>query len=289
MVAYHAVTASEPSSTSPLASARLEDGTRIACVREREVPTMSRAVEGYFAHGIELRPGDTVVDVGANIGLFTLAAFRRCGGDVRILAFEPIPPIFRALEENVRGLGSTTVHPMRCGIGREAGEVVFAFHPNQTGFSSARPEEMRGLKQELREAYLRNLAVAPAPVRWLRWLPGFLRGRILDRLMRDTFATQDFTCRVRTLSEVVREQGIDSIDLLKVDVEASELEVLQGIEEADWPRVRQVVMELNDTDSRKDRIVSLLESHGLGRIVLEQEPILAGTHIYTLFARRDAE
>jgi FkbM family methyltransferase len=49
-----------------------------------------------------LRPGDIFVDVGANIGLFTLIAARSVGAQGRVYAFEPCAKTFQRLEDNVR-------------------------------------------------------------------------------------------------------------------------------------------------------------------------------------------
>jgi FkbM family methyltransferase len=49
-----------------------------------------------------LRPGDVFVDVGANIGLFTLIAAERAGPQGKVLAFEPTAKTFGRLVENVR-------------------------------------------------------------------------------------------------------------------------------------------------------------------------------------------
>ncbi len=56
------------------------------------------------------------------------------------------------------------------------------------------------------------------------------------------------TCRLRTLSEVIESEGVTRIDLLKVDVEGAEAAVLDGCAEKDWPRIRQVVVEVHDAD-----------------------------------------
>jgi FkbM family methyltransferase len=48
-----------------------------------------------------LRPGDVFVDVGANIGLFTLVAGRRVGQEGRVYAFEPVRGTWERLTENV--------------------------------------------------------------------------------------------------------------------------------------------------------------------------------------------
>ena len=49
-----------------------------------------------------LRPGDVFVDVGANIGLFTLIAAERVGPGGKVLAFEPTAKTFGRLVDNVQ-------------------------------------------------------------------------------------------------------------------------------------------------------------------------------------------
>ncbi len=56
--------------------------------------------ETWAVEGI-LRPGDTFVDVGANIGYFTLVASRIVGRQGRVFSFEPVPPTAERLKVNV--------------------------------------------------------------------------------------------------------------------------------------------------------------------------------------------
>ncbi|MGE5636519.1 MAG: FkbM family methyltransferase [Nocardioidaceae bacterium] len=74
-----------------------------------EVATEVAAGE-YAAPGFEVRPGDRVIDVGANAGAFAVLA-AAAGGSV--LAFEPHPDTFRWLERNVAGLD---VRPRRAAV-----------------------------------------------------------------------------------------------------------------------------------------------------------------------------
>jgi FkbM family methyltransferase len=57
-----------------------------------------------------LRPGDVYVDVGANIGMHTLAAARAMQGQGKIIAFEPFEPTMRMLEKSIwmNGFSSMT-------------------------------------------------------------------------------------------------------------------------------------------------------------------------------------
>lgn len=48
-----------------------------------------------------IKAGDTVVDVGANVGQYTLAASRHCGENGLVLAIEPNPLIFCRLQRNL--------------------------------------------------------------------------------------------------------------------------------------------------------------------------------------------
>lgn len=59
-----------------------------------------------------LRPGDVFLDVGANVGLFTLLAARHVGGSGKVHAFEPVRKTHARLIENVRlnGLTNVTCH-----------------------------------------------------------------------------------------------------------------------------------------------------------------------------------
>lgn len=49
-----------------------------------------------------IKPGDTVIDVGANIGTHAVAFSRMVGKGGRVFAFEPQPRIFKILEANIQ-------------------------------------------------------------------------------------------------------------------------------------------------------------------------------------------
>jgi len=71
-----------------------------------------------------LRPGDVVVDVGANFGLTALAAFTTVGPRGQMHAFEPHPRIFRFLLGNIELNGAeAVVTPYNLALGERAGTV----------------------------------------------------------------------------------------------------------------------------------------------------------------------
>jgi FkbM family methyltransferase len=56
-----------------------------------------------------VKPGDTVVDAGANVGYYTVIASRLVGDKGKVYAFEPEPANFALLQKNVRLNGLTNV------------------------------------------------------------------------------------------------------------------------------------------------------------------------------------
>jgi FkbM family methyltransferase len=74
----------------------------------------------YLTQGITLNPGDTVVDIGANIGSFTVLAAKVVGPGGRVISFEPVSATFARLEENVALNGYSNVECRQAAVdGRE--------------------------------------------------------------------------------------------------------------------------------------------------------------------------
>jgi FkbM family methyltransferase len=70
-----------------------------------------------------LSPGSVMLDVGANLGLFTLAASRLVGASGRVAAFEPTQSTFSILEKNLLLNGITNVMPLRIALSDHAGKA----------------------------------------------------------------------------------------------------------------------------------------------------------------------
>jgi FkbM family methyltransferase len=75
----------------------------------------------------EARPGDVVADVGASIGLYTVALANRVGPEGQVYSFEPDPVSYDWLSRNValNKLGCR-VHSLPVVVGAEEGSVDFA-------------------------------------------------------------------------------------------------------------------------------------------------------------------
>lgn len=72
-----------------------------------------------------LRPGDVAVDVGANVGVFSIAMGLAVGPAGQVIAFEPQPPIFGILERNLARHGLDNVKPHRSIVSDRIGTASF--------------------------------------------------------------------------------------------------------------------------------------------------------------------
>jgi FkbM family methyltransferase len=74
-----------------------------------------------------LKPGMTFVDLGANIGYFTVIAGKSISPGGRVYAFEPLPPIADYLERNIRENGlQDVVRVERLAVSDQSGVVRFS-------------------------------------------------------------------------------------------------------------------------------------------------------------------
>jgi FkbM family methyltransferase len=249
-----------------------------------------QAVDDYFRPDFQFRPGMTVLDVGAHIGMFSLEVLRRCGGEVRLLAVEPAPETFAYLERNVRGLFPTSrVTLLRCALADRIGQATFYYRPRRPVISSLQSKPPGDS-----EVLIDGMLQAP-PAQWralfprLHRLPRTLGKALLHLSARLTEAqVVESPCAVETVSGVLREHGIERVDYLKIDVEGAELDVLRGIEHDDWPKIQRLAAEVHDLDGRVETIREMLKRAGFEHIEVSQEWPFEGTEIWMLHARRAA-
>jgi len=136
-----------------------------------------------------VKPGDTVLDIGANIGAHTLGLARSVGAKGKVFAFEPADFAFQKLLRNL------ALNP----------ELEQRTHASQAMLGSGTEKPRAGV-------------YASWPLEKVDSVHPKHRGRFVS--------TQGAVAD--TLDGFVERQGIGRINLIKMDVDGNELPVLQG-------------------------------------------------------------
>ncbi|WP_406826316.1 amino acid adenylation domain-containing protein [Pedobacter sp. KACC 23697] len=224
----------------------------------------------YLKYGITIPDNACIVDIGANIGMFSVFAGMQAK-NVKVFSFEPLPPTFELLRLN------TSLYPydynvFNIGISDREETAVFSYFPNATVLSS-RYSEGEDITETVKQTILNKEGDSQTD----------LTDGEVNELLKDRLITEKFECKLKSLSQIIAEHGITQIDYLKIDVEKSELDVLNGILAEDWKKIKQIVLEIHDIDGRLELIKTLLTSHGFN-IQINQNAYLNGTALYDVYA-----
>ncbi|MGD9690176.1 MAG: FkbM family methyltransferase [Phycisphaerales bacterium] len=113
---------------------------------DRWVYFLGRYYEGHtqLLFQLALRPGDTFVDIGANIGMTTLCAAALVRPEGRIVSFEPNPRVFERLKGHVAANGLESIVELRNrGVADAPGELELHVprHTGQASFALVHEEQ----------------------------------------------------------------------------------------------------------------------------------------------------
>jgi natural product biosynthesis luciferase-like monooxygenase protein/FkbM family methyltransferase len=268
---------------SALARCTLPNGLTVAHFDRRQTNGLYKELfedRRCLQHGIDLPPGATIFDVGANIGLFTLQVLQE-HPDASVFAFEPMPRTFEILQANTEGYGAQ-VRLSDYAVGSRAGTDQFAFYPQLAALSGrhgdrdARRAEAQALVSLSSQAAAIASTDAPAPAE-------------LQQLLDARYARETIDRPVTTLAAEIARHRLATVDLLKIDVEGAELDVLNGIGDENWPRIRQVVVEAHSTQAAQE-IAGILHARGFTVATDNMVDIHGaesdGVHVSMITARR---
>ena len=133
--------------------------------------------------------GDTVVDVGAHIGLYTLIAAKKVGPSGKVIAIEPDPENFKILKKNILLNLLMNVEALQCAV-YSTKEKVKLFLPEIEGGRTIFNTVMQD---------------------------------------RARTSTENFIeVEANTLDNILESINITEVNWIKIDVEGAELEVLKG-------------------------------------------------------------
>ncbi|MFG2500631.1 amino acid adenylation domain-containing protein [Streptomyces sp. NPDC048441] len=203
----------------------------------------------YLREGIRVTPGSVVIDVGANVGMFSLQVATEAPGS-RIIAIEPAPAAFARLRANSALYGDAWT-PVAAALSAAAGRATLTSYADHSMLATLHPAEDED----------RNLLKSLAEQRLGRGLDPAESGH-LDELLDEQLAPTAVECELTTLSQVIRDHGLARVDLLKIDAQRAEWDILLGIDDGHWPLIRQIVLEAQGDASHLGRIREALVDRG---------------------------
>jgi amino acid adenylation domain-containing protein/FkbM family methyltransferase len=228
----------------------------------------------YLRHGVTIGDGDIVVDVGGNVGMFMLFAHSQARLE-RHVAFEPNPLAADVFRTNVE-LHGTSAELHEVAVGATDGFADLTSYDEFSYLSGLHADGCR--EKALVSSFLRQAAERDSRV-----------AESLDELHELTatrLKAHSHRVLMRRLSGLLAEHRVDRIDLLKINVERSEVAVLQGVDPEDWRMVRQVVLELEDADGALGEARALLEHAGFSVSVDRDWSVGREQAVYYLYATR---
>jgi FkbM family methyltransferase len=176
--------------------------------------------------------GQTVFDVGANIGEYAVRQALRVGKGGCVFAFEPNPDAYSRLLRNIQINDLSNVVSFPLAVSRASGKVLFSRDKRST-----------------------------------------LAGRIVDAGVSADLSSEIISSDAVSLDEIVESRQVRIIDVLKIDVEGSELLVLDGARRHALPITRNVILEYHSPDLRKE-IERILTTEFRFRRLMDRENVL---------------
>jgi FkbM family methyltransferase len=253
---------------------RLPNGLSVDSLNNNDTLMVYRDIfedDCYRRHGVTIADGDCILDVGANTGLFILY-LNEILTDACIYAFEPVPATFGVLRRNMARHNHLPIELFNVGLSRRSGPAAFTHYPRMSNASTMYPDDSARAAQRGRDYVIGRIGDLPRPFAYaLALLPMPLKNFVAERVRKHYLKSQAVTCELRTLSEFLAEHRIPRVDLLKIDAERSEQPILAGLAEDDWPKIRQLVVEVHEGDDATLAMVDLLRHRGF-RAAVEPNP-----------------
>ena len=203
---------------------------RMAFLRNDNIIGRSLRLYGEWAEAeielakVFLRPGDRVLDVGANIGTHSIAYGLLVGESGEVISCEPHPYMFELLSRNTRENSPSQVKLLNTAVGASSGTLWMDL--------PAQEATLNFVSLQASEA----LPVQEPQKMWVQ------KARV--QVARDCLDNLD--------------QG--PVRLLKIDVEGSEIQVLQGASQL-LTNHRPIVMAESNTTAYSWPVIQSLQSH----------------------------
>jgi len=188
----------------------------------------------YDYPGFQIHPTDTIVDIGANMGVFVLWAAKQATQG-KVIAIEPTSAM-DVLRMNVDRNSLTNVVPVPVAAGNDGATFEIVTYP---GFNIV------------------NHHAGWQPKMWTKffiWL--------LYRKYQSAPVTE--RAPVKSLKKILDENGVDLVNYLKCDCEGGEYEIFRGLDDATFARIDKIAMEFHEyaPGQHRSELIELLQRHG---------------------------
>ena len=196
--------------------AKLHNGLRLRVDLSNTIGRSIRmrgSYEPVVEHAIvsRLGPGDCFVDVGSNVGYFSLIASQVVGTSGKVVAVEPVAEVACLLRETIAANSISNISVHQCAVSDHAGSAIMQVQ-RSSGVS-------------------------------------FLGDR--DHRLPGDAVRQEETVSVSTLDELVQSHGSSPLRVVKIDVEGREIAVLKGARETLRNARPTLVIEVSEQNLRR--------------------------------------
>jgi amino acid adenylation domain-containing protein/FkbM family methyltransferase len=283
LVAYVAAKRAHSPVVGGLSRIELPGGLAVATPSPDEALFLYRQIfdeDEYARFGLRIGPDAVIVDVGANIGLFSLWAARQADG-VRVVAVEPNPDTLPYLQANLE-LNSVAAEVVPMAVTDRSGTATLTSFP-QLSYLSGLGTDREEAAAELVESHFRSTAAATGDT-------GTTDEAELAQLRRDTerrLAATRHQVETTDLSSIFDRFALDRVDLLKINTEGAELDVLRGLRPEHWPRVRQVCLEVERASAVGPEIRKILTNAGFSLHEIDDWNVGTAADVTYVYATRE--
>jgi phthiocerol/phenolphthiocerol synthesis type-I polyketide synthase E len=263
----------------------LPNNRTVACFGEFSALDVYKDVyedKSYIQEGLNINPGDVVVDVGANIGLWSLFVMEQVP-QIKLVAVEPIPQIFEALQKNIEDHQppESSVTALNIGLAEQEKTAKFNFYPRVPQLSSEIPFD--------HDHFFKSMSGSNESGNALAALLSRLRTWAAAKIWSLRHRPQEVECQLKTFSQMIDELQLGRIDFVKLDAENAEWGVIAGISEEDWPKIRQMSIEVHTNipggQNLVEEITALLQSKGF-TVTVDFDSRFSPVGVHMMFAKR---
>lgn len=185
----------------------------------------------YLLENVELPEDALIIDLGAQIGLFSVYASNKAK---KIFSFEPVPENYKLMLKNIElNKLENKIVPFNLAVSdKKEKQKIFLSEKNSAGHS------IYGYLEEEKN----NSGYAKK----------FLEAKSFSK---KNYVNADSI----SLSGIFKKNGIKQCDLLKADIEGAEYKVFYNLPDNLFKKIKKIVMECHNIDKNKNNSASLIE------------------------------